>query len=101
MARSGAPATSLSAKPPPARYSNPWIDRLVFAHVDVDIYEPTLASFEYFYDLVVPGGVLVCDDYGFTPCAGAREAVDSFMADRPENVIHSLTGQGIVTKQAR
>jgi hypothetical protein len=75
------------------------IERLVFAHVDVDIHDPTLASFEYFYDLLVPGGVIVCDDYGFTPCEGAKEAVDEFMADRPENVIHSPTGQGIVIKR--
>jgi O-methyltransferase len=75
------------------------IERLVFAHVDVDIHDPTLASFEYFYDLLVPGGVIVCDDYGFIPCRGAKEAVDEFMADRPENVIHCPTGQGIVIKQ--
>jgi hypothetical protein len=77
------------------------IDRLAFAHVDVDIHDPTLASFEHFYDLLVPGGVIVCDDYGFDECRGAKEAVDEFMADRPENVIHSPTGQGVVIKRAR
>ena len=82
----------------PEVFARSRIERLVFAHVDVDIYEPTLASFEYFYDLVVPGGLIVCDDYGFTPCAGAKEAVDEFMAARPESVIHSPTGQGIVIK---
>jgi hypothetical protein len=74
------------------------IERLVFAHVDVDIHDPTFASFEFFYDLVVPGGVIVCDDYGFSVCAGAKRAVDQFMADRPESVIHSPTGQGVVIK---
>jgi hypothetical protein len=85
----------------PEVFAQASIDRLVFAHVDVDIHDPTLASFEYFYDLLVPGGVIVCDDYGFTLCAGAKQAVDEFMAERPENVIHSPTGQGIVIKQAR
>jgi hypothetical protein len=83
----------------PEVFSEASIERLVFAHVDVDIHDPTRASFEYFYDLVVPGGVIVCDDYGFTPCRGAKQAVDEFMADRPENVIHSPTGQGIVIKR--
>jgi hypothetical protein len=83
----------------PEVFAEARIDRLVFAHVDVDIHDPTLASFEYFYDLLVPGGVIVCDDYGFTPCMGAKQAVDEFMADRPENLIHSPTGQGIVIKQ--
>jgi hypothetical protein len=85
----------------PEVFSQSRIDRLVFAHVDVDLHDPTLASFDYFYDLLVPGGVIVCDDYGFTPCRGAKDAVDEFMADRPENVIHCPTGQGIVIKQAR
>jgi O-methyltransferase len=85
----------------PEVFAQSKIDRLVFAHVDVDIYDPTLASFEYFYDLLVPGGVIVCDDYGFSACRGAKEAVDEFMADRPENVIHCPTGQGIVIKQGR
>lgn len=84
----------------PEVFAQASIERLVFAHVDVDIHDPTLASFEYFYDLLVPGGVIVCDDYGFAPCNGAKEAVDAFMADRPEPVIHSPTGQGIVIKQA-
>ena len=83
----------------PEVFAQASIERLVFAHVDVDIHDPTLASFEYFYDLLVPGGLLVCDDYGFSMCEGARQAVDEFMAPRPENVIHSPTGQGIVIKQ--
>ncbi len=76
------------------------IERLVFAHVDVDIADPTTSSFEYFYDLLVPGGVLVCDDYGFTLCDGAKVAVDEFMASRPEPVLHAPTGQGIVIKHS-
>lgn len=35
-----------------------------FVHVDVDVYEPTLASFRYFYPRLAPGGIMVCDDFG-------------------------------------
>ena len=35
-----------------------------FVHVDVDVYEPTLASFRYFYPRLAPGGIIVCDDFG-------------------------------------
>lgn len=54
---------------------------------------------EFFYDLLVPGGVLVCDDYGFTTCPEATEAVDEFMAARPKPVLHCPPGQGIVVKR--
>ena len=51
--------------------------RYRFAHVDVDLYQPTLASFGYFWPRLVPGGVMVCDDYNW---GGAKRAVEEFSA---------------------
>jgi hypothetical protein len=68
-------------------------------HVDVDLYEPTRDSVEFFYPRIVPGGLLVLDDYGFLTCPGARRGVDEFMASRPEPVIESPTGQAFVVKR--
>jgi hypothetical protein len=67
--------------------------------VDVDLYEATLGSLDFFYPRLVPGGMLVCDDYGFTTCPGATRAVDEFMSGRPEPIIHLPTGQGLVIKR--
>lgn len=50
-------------------------ERFRFVHVDVDLYEPTLASFEFFYPRLHPGGVIVTDDYNWP---GGRRAVDTF-----------------------
>ena len=52
--------------------------RYRFVHVDVDLYEPTLASFAYFWPRLMPGGVIVCDDYDWP---GARRAVEEFCRD--------------------
>lgn len=54
----------------PARYR--------FVHVDVDLYQPTIDSFRYFWPLLVPGGVVVCDDYNWP---GAKRAVEEFCAE--------------------
>ena len=35
-----------------------------FVHIDVDVYEPTLASFRYFFPRMSPGGIMMCDDFG-------------------------------------
>jgi hypothetical protein len=75
------------------------IDALCFAHIDVDLYEPTLASLERFYPLLTTGGMMVCDDYGFETCPGARRAVDEFISERPERVVHLPTGQGLIVKR--
>ena len=70
-----------------------------FVHIDVDLYEPTLASLEFFYPRMVAGGILLCDDYGFTTCPGARRACDEFFGDKIEcRVVHLPTGQGFVVK---
>jgi len=67
-----------------------------FVHIDVDLYEPTLASVEFFGPRMVPGGIIVCDDYGFETCPGARRAVDEFAAAGAIQVVHLPTGQGIL-----
>lgn len=53
--------------------------RYRFVHVDVDLYEPTLGCFEYFYPRLVEGGVIVTDDYNWP---GGRRAVDEFCSAR-------------------
>ncbi len=73
--------------------------RFRFVHVDVDLYTPTRDSLAFFYPRLVPGGILLCDDYGFTTCPGARRAFDE-LADEwgLGGVIELTTGQGFVVK---
>lgn len=70
-----------------------------FVHIDVDLYEPTLGSLEFFYPRMNRGGVILFDDHGFADCPGARLAANEFFADKPEKVIDLATGQGLVVKQ--
>ncbi len=71
-----------------------------FVHIDVDLYQPTHDSLSFFYERMVPGGVILCDDYGFSTCPGATKAFDGFIADKPENrVIHLTSGQGFIIKR--
>lgn len=68
------------------------------AHIDVDLYQPTLDSLAFIYERMAPGGVIVCDDYGSTSCPGARAAFDDFFGDKPEAVLESPTLQALVVK---
>ena len=45
-----------------------------FVHIDVDLEEPTTGSIRFFYPLLNPGGILICDDYGFGTCPGSSAA---------------------------
>lgn len=69
-----------------------------FVHVDADIHRSVWDSCEFFYSRLVAGGVFVFDDYGFVTCDGAKQAVDTFFADRAEVPCYLPTGQCLVTK---
>lgn len=56
------------------------VGQLSFAMIDVDLYEPTLASLQFVYPRLVPGGVIFFDDYGYRNFPGAKIAVDEFLA---------------------
>jgi len=56
--------------------------RISLLHFDVDLYRPTLISLQHLWPLVVPGGVVLFDEYGIPPWEGESKAVDEFFADQ-------------------
>lgn len=53
--------------------------RLAFALVDFDLYDPTKAVLDRLHDIMVPGGIIVFDEYGFPDWPGETRAVDGFV----------------------
>ncbi len=72
--------------------------RIALAHIDVDLYRSVEACCAFIYPRLVPGGVMVFDDYGYPSCPGARQAVDEFFRDKPEVPLVSPTAQALVFK---
>tara|TARA_Y100000590_G_scaffold248924_1_gene279703 strand:- start:208 stop:999 length:792 start_codon:yes stop_codon:yes gene_type:complete len=50
-----------------------------FVHLDVDLYQPTIDSLNFFYPRLVNSGIIVCDDYGYSQFPGAKKAFDEFI----------------------
>ena len=70
-------------------------------HVDVDVYPVTLFALRYFANRMVPGGMIVVDDYGFKRTRGAEKAVEEFVGSRDDYArLHLLTGQAVLIKLA-
>jgi O-methyltransferase len=82
----------------PHRFSEVDGEKFSFVHVDVDLFQPTFDSIQFFYPRMEVGGILLFDDYGFNTCPGAKLAIDTFMENKPEPVIHLPTGQAFVVK---
>ncbi len=54
--------------------------KIALLNLDTDIYEPAVTVLEHLYPRIVPGGILIIDDYGTFP--GETEAVDKYFAGR-------------------
>jgi hypothetical protein len=63
-------------------------ERFSLAHIDCDLYEPHLTCLEFLYPRMLPGGVIVFDEYASRMYQGAAKAVDEFFRDRPEKLEH-------------
>lgn len=85
----------------PGRFPEVAERRFAFVHIDVDLHEPTRESLAFFYPRMSEGGVVLCDDYGFTTCPGATRAVEDFLADRPEKMLALSCGGGFFVKGRR
>jgi hypothetical protein len=62
--------------------------RYLFVVIDCDLYSSHMDCMEYFYNRLLPGGVMFFDDYHSEQYPMARTAVDEFLAERPEQLFH-------------
>ncbi|MFC4403540.1 TylF/MycF/NovP-related O-methyltransferase [Gracilibacillus xinjiangensis] len=54
--------------------------KISLLHIDTDVYEPSKYVLEHLYERVVPGGVIIFDDYGTVE--GETQAVDEFLSNK-------------------
>jgi O-methyltransferase len=69
-----------------------------FCHIDVDVYQSAKDVVNWIWDKMVPGGIIVYDDYGFVTCDGITKYVEEQMVCKDRMVIHNLNGHAIVIK---
>jgi hypothetical protein len=67
-----------------------------FVHIDVDMYEPTKAALEFFWDSVIPGGCVIVDDYNYSIFEGATRAVDEFLVGKSPQLAYKVPFGSIV-----
>lgn len=60
--------------------------RIALLSIDVDFAEPTQVILDYFYERVVPGGIILFDDYGTFP--GETKVADKFMSEQGYRLNH-------------
>ena len=71
--------------------------RFSFVHLDVDLEDSTYEGLAFFYERMVPGGIILGHDYSIIP--GVARAFDRFLADKPERLIELPTTQAMLVRR--
>jgi O-methyltransferase len=75
-------------------------EEFAVVHLDVDQYKSYKDGLEFVYPRIVPGGIIIFDDYSCPATPGATIAINEFLATVPENIIETnaiyyITKRGI------
>lgn len=76
---------------------------IALLHIDVDLYEPYKASLEILWDFVLPGGLVILDEYDLgrdtEKWPGAKKAIDEFTAKKGIRIEKHWTGRAHIAKE--
>lgn len=73
-------------------------EKICYLSVDMNCVIPEIAALEHFWDRMVPGGVIILDDYGYPGCIEQKRAHDSFAESKRVRVLSLPTSQGLILK---
>lgn len=75
------------------------IDRIAYLSLDMNNVTPEIAAAHFFWDRLVPGGVILLDDYGFVSYEAQKEGFNAFAKCKGVEILSLPTGQGLIMKQ--
>lgn len=73
-------------------------EKIAFMHVDMNNADAEIGALEVLFERMVPGAVLVFDDYGWLAYRAQKMAEDPWLEKRGYRVLELPTGQGLVIK---
>ncbi len=74
-------------------------EKIAFMHLDMNNAEAEVGALDVLFERMVPGAILILDDYGWMGYRDQKTAEDAWFAERGYQVLEMPTGQGMVIKQ--
>ena len=74
------------------------IGPVAFLSIDMNCVAPEIAAARFFWPNIVPGGMVLLDDYGFTLHQMQRKAFDELAREWAVDILSLPTGQGLIIK---
>jgi O-methyltransferase len=72
--------------------------QVCYLSIDMNCVEPEIAAIEFFWDKLVPGAIVILDDYGWADCLAQKKAFDRFAQQNQIAILSLPTGQGLIFK---
>ena len=82
----------------PATLSDVHPEQIAYLHIDMNCALPEVAALTHFWDTLVPGAVVLLDDYAYFGFRAQKEAMDRFAGDHGVSICSLPTGQGLLFK---
>jgi O-methyltransferase len=73
---------------------------LRLVHIDVDVYQSARDVFEWVWPRLLPGAVVVFDDYGFQGTEGVTRYVEEVRVGADRVTLYNLNGHAVMVKTA-
>lgn len=74
-------------------------DKVAMMHLDLNNMEAEIGALEVLWDRIVPGGILILDDFGWMAYQRQHRAEVAWLGERGHPILEMPTGQGLVIKQ--
>ncbi|MBC8790070.1 MAG: methyltransferase [Tagaea sp. CACIAM 22H2] len=72
--------------------------RVAYLSIDMNIAYPEIAAARHFWPMLSPGGVILLDDYNWTPHINQKRAFDELAKEWNVPILGLPTGQGVIVK---
>ena len=83
----------------PGSFEKNMPEKLAFVHMDLNSAETEMSLLNLFFDKLVPGGILILDDYGTMGYENQYSQEKEFFNERGYSVVELPTGGGLVIKR--
>lgn len=73
-------------------------ETLAWLHIDLNSAIPTIAGLDFFWERILPGGVVLLDDFAWPGYEDTQAAVEQWASEQQQQILHLPTGQAVIFK---
>jgi hypothetical protein len=73
-------------------------EKIAYLHLDMNCSAPEVAAIQFLWERLVPGAVVLLDDYAYYGYLSQKIAMDQFAQEKETKILSLPTGQGLLVK---